>query len=229
MKLNTMISSNSSMHCWLRRLLAFSLCLASAGSLWAQLTIDLPEITVPAGGSTTFDVFIKNGGADRTDITGIAFQIQSADGGTAAGGSVNAPTFSAVDVVTGTIFKDNNEGNQGPGPIVPQLFEQQTTTTNLPNSTPSTVTISNGTSPGSKIASVTVNAAGFSSGTYSMTLNTLNGATKFNTSGGDLTPLNGLTLIDGSITVVPEPNAALAIAGVLFGVAMVVRWKRASA
>jgi hypothetical protein len=204
-----------------RVLLNSAAIVASTSALFAQVTIDLPDISVQAGGSTSFEVFAQSSGSDRTDITGISFQIQTEDGGPSVGGSVLAPSISSVDVVTGTVFQNNNSAGNTGGSIVPQVFIQETLLNSL-----STTTISTGSAPGSKIATVTIDATGFSSGAYSMILDSSLVSTKFTTTGDDLVVGPNLVLLGGTITVVPEPKTALAVSGQLLAFAGLWRCRR---
>lgn len=176
--------------------------LTGDASLSAQvLQIDLPEINLLANTpGQTFDVFIQNGGASF-QVTGIGFNLQVADGGPPAGGLTLGPSITMVDIFTGTIFASpNNNGPSGAGQIVPQVFERGTLTPS------GTVSIPSGLS---KIATVTLDTSGFLSGSFALTLGTLNGPTKYTTLAGDFFP----TLLDGSVAV-PEPSAYAAIFGI---------------
>ena len=165
------------------------------GSLWAALVMDMPEMTLPAHqAGLSFEMWVQNDGA-ALEVTGIGFNIQVADGGPLAGGSISGPAITGVDIFTGTIFTANNNGLSGTGSIVPQVYERGTLTLAGPVSVP------NGWS---KVATVTLDTSGFSGGTFSLTLDTRNGPTKYTTMAGEYYP----TLIDGSVTLVavPEPD-----------------------
>jgi hypothetical protein len=164
-------------------------CLALApGPLRAAIFIDLPEITLlPNTAGQSLDVYVQNSGAP-VQVTGIGLNIQVADGGPAAGGRISGPSIASVDIFTDTVFESNNNGLSGTGSIVPQVYERGTLTLS------GTVSLPNGLS---KIATVTLDTTAFSSGTFALTLDTLNGPTKYTTSDNDLFP----TLIDGSVTV----------------------------
>ncbi len=170
-------------------------CLAwmAAGSR-AAVTIDLPEITLlPNTPGQAFDVFLLNEG-ESIQVVGIGFNIQVADGGTPAGGNTNGPAIAFVDIFTGTVFATNNNGPSGGGSIVPQVYERGTMTRR-----DTTVTIEKGTS---KVATVTLDTTGFSSGTFPLTLKTRNGPAKYLGLSGDLFP----ALFDGSLTVAARPS-----------------------
>ncbi len=183
-------------------------------STQATVLVDLPDLNLlPNTAGQTFDLFVSNDGAN-VDVTGIQLNLQIADGGPEAGGSTDAPSLTSVDIFGGTIFENNNNGLTG-GIAVDQIFAGGTLTSS------GTVAIPNGSS---KLASVTFDTTGFSSGSYSYTVeNTLNGSMKYTTGGADLFPSFG----GGTLTVspVPEPSAVF---GGLASVAFVgVRfWRR---
>jgi hypothetical protein len=187
-----------------------------------QIVVDLPNVNVlPDTAGQSFDVFIQNSGAARTDVTGIAFQIQTTDGGPSSGGSIVGPSISFVDVITGPVFSGNNSGNEFNAGVTSQIFYQQTDTVDSGGST-TFVSIPTGVS---KLATVTISTSGLFTGTYTMTLNTLNGSTKFFTGSGDFGPTQGLQLGDGTISIVPEPNAAAMVGGLLLFVGGFHRWR----
>ncbi|HOX01115.1 MAG TPA: hypothetical protein P5022_01015 [Candidatus Paceibacterota bacterium] len=175
----------------------FIVCLAwMAGGLRAAVSIDLPEITVlPNTPGQAFDVLLQNGG-DSFPVIGIGFNIQVADGGTAAGGHTNGPAIAFVDIFAGTVFATNNNGPSGSGSIVPQVYERGTMTRR-----DTTVTIEQGAS---KVATVTLDTTGIGSGTFALTLKTRNGPAKYLGLSGDVFP----TLMDGSVTVAAQPSIA---------------------
>ncbi|MFO1497500.1 MAG: hypothetical protein U1G07_03725 [Verrucomicrobiota bacterium] len=191
--------------------------LATAVSLSAQLIIDLPEINLqPDQAHQTFEVYVQNPDASRSDINGIQFNIQTADGGPQVGGVTLAPKITDVDLTTGSLFQNNN-GYSGSGQQTGgQIFVRGTLTSS------GTVTIPNGT-PFKKIATVEIDTTGFFGGVFSMTLDTLNGPTRFTSTGGNVFP----TLIDGSITIVPEVNATGLVAGALILFSVVWKLRRA--
>ena len=71
-----------------------------------------------------FQIFVGGG----QPVQGLELFLQIADGGPEAGGSVDGPTITNVDVFTGTIFADNNTGEAGGGQLVPQFWQSGTTT-----------------------------------------------------------------------------------------------------
>jgi hypothetical protein len=197
--------------------LTLAVLLASAGALRAQLTISLSSLSFPAAPGETFDVFVENSGPARSDITGLIFDIQSGifDGSNFSSG----PKITSVDATSGgNLFASNNDPTlTGQGSVDPQqqLFDRQVKTLSG-----STVTIPGGT-PGApsltKLATVTLDATGLSPGSYPMTLNTVNSQTLFVVATGNGTLLP--TLVDGTITVVPEPSSAVAVGVLMLGVA----------
>lgn len=163
------------------------------------LSIDLPEIgMLPNQANQTFDVYLGDvNGAVL--VNGIAFNIQVADGGPEVpGGTTRGPAITAVDLFTGTVFAaPHNNGNSGSGQIVPQVYERGTMTEWTADGL-ATASLQSGF----KVATVTLDTTGMNSGTFELTLNTLNGPTKYTTLGEDLYP----ALFDGSVTIVPEPR-----------------------
>jgi len=178
--------------------------------------MNLPDVNLfPNTPGQTFNVSIENDTGSGIQVTGIGFNLQVADGGTAAGGSINGPAITSVDIFSGTAFASNNNGLSGSGQIVPQVYQIGTLTH------AGTVTIPNGVS---EVAAVTIDTTGFFSGTFGLTLDTHNGPTKYTTTGSDLFP----ALEDGKVTLalVPEPHqfvgaTAIALLGSLV-------WRRVS-
>lgn len=62
-------------------------------------------------------------------VDGADLFVQVADGGPEASGLVDGPALSNVDILNGTIFEGNNEGETGAGQIVPQFWDSSTATT----------------------------------------------------------------------------------------------------
>jgi hypothetical protein len=124
-------------------------------------------------------------------VAGLNFNAQVADGGSEAGGTINGPKITGVDLLTGTPFAGNNTG-QTEGGGVPQVAIY-------------TVTTQNGTvSADGKLATLTLDTTGIAPGVYSLSLfETLNGPTSFLSGTGDTIDA---AITDGSITIVPEPT-----------------------
>lgn len=131
-------------------------------------------------------------------VQGMNFNIQIADGGPAAGGSVAGPVISAVDILTNTIFKDNNTGLGSASSVLePQVAFFSTTT-------------GSGTVAASGLlATVTLDTTGFFAGqSFDLVISqTVNNPTNF----GPITP----TAVDGTLTIIPEPAGLLPVAGSL--------------
>jgi len=197
--------------------------MASAALGAEFIYIDLPEITMLRNQpNQTFNVYLGNFDGPVL-VNGIGFNIQVADGGPEVpGGSIRGPAITSVDLFTGTVFASpHNNGISGSGRIVPQVHERGTMTEWTEDGL-ATVSLQSGF----KVATVTLDTTGVYSGIFVLTLNTLNGPTKFTTVGEDLFP----TLLDGSVTIVPEPRAWGFAAGVaamaMAGLRMVRRCSR---
>lgn len=159
----------------------------------ADVCIDVPEIgLLPNTPSQRFDVHLWNGG-EPIPVIGIGFNIQVADGGPLLGGKTNGPAITSVDIFTGTVFASNNNGLSGSGSIAPQLYERGTLTRSNTVSLPAGL---------SKVATVVLDTTGFSAGTYSLTLSTRNGRTKYPSLDDDVFP----ALLDGSVTLGSAPS-----------------------
>lgn len=150
---------------------------------------------LPNQPNQTITIFVKGGQL----VQGLNFNIQIADGGPVAAGSIIGPGISGVDILTGTIFAGNNTGNPpGNGILVSQVAFYSTTTA-------SGSVVAQGL-----LASVTLDTTGLLSGTFDLFLsNTLNSSTNFASMDPALTP----TIIDGSLTIVPEPVSLMLTLG----------------
>jgi hypothetical protein len=127
-------------------------------------------------------IFVSGG----VSVPGVNLECQVADGGVAAGGKIAGPRITAVDILSSTIFANNNTGQRG-GLIVPQVFEATTTT-----STGNVITTG-------LLATLTIDTTGFSGGTFDLKLGgTVNGATDFTTVGATIT--NGHLTLGGTTT-----------------------------
>ena len=139
-------------------------------------------------------IFVRGG----DPVQGVAFNIAIADGGPDAGGSVVGPMITAVDILTGTIFDGNNTGlGSAAGVLAPQIAFFSTTT-------------ATGTVPAEGLlATVTLDTTGFAAGqTFDLIVSqTVNNPTMF----GAVTP----TVLDGTLTMVPEPIGLLPVGGLL--------------
>ena len=182
-----------------RGVFGLTIAVFGACSAHAQLFIDVGTVALqPNQAGQTIDFFVQNQGASDVAVGGLSFNIQVADTGPAAEGgfgTIDGPNITAVDIISGTVFASNNNGNNNAGSI-PQFANYTTSTSS------GTVTLAAHST--TKLASVTFTSAGFSSGSWALSLgNTINGSTKyFDSVGGSITP----TITDGTLTVVPEPS-----------------------
>jgi hypothetical protein len=189
----------------LKTFLAVATCGLATSVCGQVFEIDLPDLLLqPNTAGQSFDLFVENQGGNFP-VTGIRVELLVGDGGTEAGGTIEGPSISEVDVITGTIFATpNNNGAGGAGSVVPQLFERSTLTPS------GTVNVPAGSS---KFATVTFDTTGFGPGTtVNYTLDTgaaFNGPTLYHTQTGDYQP----TLLDGTLTVIPEPSHCAAAFG----------------
>ena len=181
-----------------------------AGSLLAcqgQLIINVGNTDLlPNTSGQVVNLFVQNTGVSAIDVAGLSINIQVADSGPPPGlGSISGPHITGVDILTGTVFQSNNSGQADAG-SVPQ-FANWTTST-------SSGTVSLGAGTTTKLTTVTLDTTGFSSpATWAFNLgNTINGQTKyFDSVGNDILP----TIIDGTISVVPEPAMVTGVSAVL--------------
>jgi hypothetical protein len=132
-------------------------------------------------------------------VEGLNLRVQVADGGThpQAGGTVDGPKITGVDLITDTIFAGNTTG-QGDLLRLPQIWVQTTTTA-------SGSAVADGL-----LARLTLDTTGFFEGSFGLSLgDTKDGPTDFAGVPIDIS--------DGSLTVVvPEPGSwALCIGGIV--------------
>ena len=139
-------------------------------------------------------------------VQGVNLRLQVADGGTHpdAGGSIDGPKISSIDLVAGTIF-DGNHTSQNSLLSLPQVWVQSITTAN------STVAADG------VLATVMIDTTGFLEGEFDLWAgNTLDGATDFAGIPAEIT--------EGSIRIVPEPASLF---GLLTGLGIIcVRLRR---
>ena len=108
-------------------------------------------------------IFVTGGLA----VQGMNFNAQIADGGPELGGSIDGPDITGVDVLAGTIFANNNTGQQNPGSFSQLGIRYTTTNTGTVNAS-------------GLLGTITIDTTGFSSGGFDLRLdNTLNGDTDF--------------------------------------------------
>jgi len=186
------------------------LTLASAAQADMTIVVGDHQLLANTAGQTV-QVFLV---ADAPDIAqGLTFNAQLGDGGPDAGGVDVTPLIQG-DIVTGTLFESNHNPvtDTSTPPSVLQLgFATQSGNVNIPVGA-------------SLLGTLIFDTTGFGPG-YTTTLalgNTLLGPTNLV---GSETPL---TIIDGNITIVPEPSSIVlsmfAVAG--FG-AVAIRRRRA--
>ncbi|MCP4376099.1 MAG: PEP-CTERM sorting domain-containing protein [bacterium] len=156
----------------------------------------------PNTAGQTIQLFVSGGDA----VAGVNFYAQIDGGGSAVPGGVDVgPIFTNLDILTGTIFATNNNGQSG-GPGYPQL------------AIGSTVLNSGSVAADGLLATLTVDTTGVSSGDYAFLLSgTLNGDTDF--ADVNIYP----TITNGTIHVTPEP-ASMALLGL--GSLVVLRTRR---
>jgi hypothetical protein len=182
-----------------------------------QLFLDVGVRDIqPNTPNQTLDFFVDNTGFD-VQVTALNFNIQIADGGAGAGGSISGPAIAGVDLASGTAFAENNTGPTDNGSVSQAAFWSVTTSSG-------TVTLPGGTL--TKIASVTLDSTGF--GTPGMTWdlllgNTIGGPTQYVDTIGN--PID-IGITDGTLRLaaVPEPEqVAFASAGLLVAFALIRR------
>lgn len=154
--------------------------------------------------SAALDLRVTNGGAP-VQLLGVNLNVQVADGGPLAGGSVLGPPIVGVSLFdVGMLFAGNNNGAGGNGLIVPQIFEIGTLTQS------GTLTLGTGDF---LLGRVQFNTTGFVAGqNWNITLDTLNGSSALLNSSA--LPLSS-TLVSGQLSMapVPEPATTAAFAG----------------
>ncbi|NBB94989.1 MAG: PEP-CTERM sorting domain-containing protein [Planctomycetes bacterium] len=172
-------------------LLLMMVASASAAPVITLGTYDLLENTA----GQTIPVYVSGGDA----VAGLNLNVQIADGGPEAGGSIDGPSVTA-DLLTGTIFGAQPNFGQSDnlgGADIPQLAAEG-------------VLLESGTiAADGLLATLSIDTTGFffSDSVTSWTLNmssTLNGPTDFADTSADIT--------NGTINIVPEP-ATMALLG----------------
>ena len=90
------------------------------------LTIDVGDhLLQPNRPGQVIEILVEGG----KPVQGVEFFLQVADGGPEApGGAIDGPAITDVDVLTGTIFANNNDGEAGHGSIIPQFWQSGTVT-----------------------------------------------------------------------------------------------------
>jgi len=177
----------------------------------AALIINVGNIDLLPNQSGQQHIFqVQNTGGTAVETLGIQFNIQIDSGGAL----IVAPTITAVNILTSTIFASDNNGQAGGADTVRRWEVYTLENGSLPK-------------PGiptgfSTVATVTFDTTGFSSGTWNLFLTTPAGGTAY------LDPNTGdpmaMTLNAGTLTVVPEPvNVALGVFGCLMAACLSAR------
>jgi hypothetical protein len=201
---------------------SLKLCLSAIGALAllatttecsAQLTISPGVISLdPGQPSTTFDLFVSNSGGDQS-IGGLQLNFQI---DVPAGQSATRPKVTAVDALGGTIFENDNQSQLG-GKVTDFKWEVSVAA----DFNPPDPILPGGQSK--KVATITFDTTGVSPGSWIFNLTTAGGATVYqDSSANDIST----TLVNGTLTVVPEINAGALVGLVLVGFAGCWRWKR---
>lgn len=181
----------------------------------AQLVIEVGDRTIDAAASQTIDIMVENPTANPVLIAGLNFNLQLGSGG---------PVIQDVDLITGTLFASNNQG-QVENVTEPDRWASTVVTL------PATPTVSLGAFSSAKVATILIDGTGFAAGgPWALNLNdTFNGSTRYIDSAPDALPNIITTITDGTISVVPEPSSSMAVAGLLLGAAAFARRWRAKA
>jgi len=197
MNSNTMKGSQLKL---LIRSAAVGLSLVLISPAAAGLFLDVGNITLSPNQADQQRVFqVQNTGGAPVETLGIQFNIQIADGSAI----ILTPTITHVDILTGTIFQDDNTSQGGRMDTV-RRWEVYT----LENGSPPKPSVPTGFST---VATVTFDTTGFSAGSWGLSFSVPSGSTAYFDASGN--PL-AMTLYDGTLTVVPEPvNVALSIFG----------------
>lgn len=178
----------------------------------AQLLIDVGDRDVLPSTTQTIELTVQNTGGSAISFSGLNFNIEVPSG---------APAITGVDLITGTLFSSNNDG-QLSGTESSTYWGVSVTTAGSP---PTSVTLGAGLT--AKLATVTF-STGAIGGPWTLAIkDTIGDDTEFLNSVGGLIS-ETVTINNGTISVVPEPNATLAVAGLLLGVAAVARRWRAA-
>lgn len=182
--------------------------LGIAGSAQADLVIDLPELSLAYNQpNQTFSLSAQNTGGSAVSLSGLQLELQVADGGPAAGGTLLGPSITEVRLTApGTLFGEvPNTGEAGGGALLPQIFQRYTST--------ASGTLSMPTGP-SVIATITFDTSGVPPGDYTFAATSLNGPSFFTDAGGPISA----TLLLGNLTVVPEVGSSAMVTGLALAV-----------
>ena len=89
------------------------------------IIIDLPDLLLqPNTPNQSFDLFVQNGGTPFA-VTGILTETQVADGGPEAGFSIDGPSISNVDVITGRFSQATIRARSMPVPLFRRFMSEE--------------------------------------------------------------------------------------------------------
>ena len=193
-----------------RHLLAAAAFLLFPTAAWTATITAGSHSLLPSAPGQLINVLVTGGDA----VEGLNFRLVVADGfPDLTGSTIDGPNITSVDIIgTGTVFSNtltdtnNNTGQQDAN--VPQAWDASTTTA------------SGTVSAEGVLARVILDTTGFTSGTWALVLDN-----------PELTETNfagiSATLVNGSITIIPEPTS-LALAAMGAAMLLVIsRYRRA--
>lgn len=195
------------------------LSLWSGVNSWAAIMVTVGDHFLQpnmAGQAITLDVV--NTGSSAVTISGLNLIVQVADSGPGSVGGLGTtlgPWITGVDIITGTIFSANNDGNNValyPDPSASKQFVIDYTKT----TGGSTLNLPVGSS---RLATVTFDTTGFSSSGSKWDLwlgTTINGPdSTYYTDATFVDPIPMTIIEPGSLTLVPEPASMALVGGLL--------------
>ena len=193
-------------------LILVSLCIVATAS--AEPVIDVGNHSLfPNMAGQEIQIFVTGG----TPVQGLNFYIQVADGGPEAAAlglipppGIDGPAITGLDLLSGTIFEDNNT-EQRSGPFLPQFRDGLTSTVE------GTVLASG------LLATVTFDTTGFTTLGQQWELRLTNVVEHVGT---DFATIPA-TIHNGAITIVPEPSSIVLLLLAAVGMLLVVRLRRA--
>jgi len=168
----------------MRLILGGAVCLLASNAFAVNPTIVVGNhLLLPNRAGQTFQISVSGG----TQVSGLDFNAEVANGGTANGGTPG-PAISSANLLSGTIFASNNSGQQVPSNLPPQVY--------------SSFVITNGAttvSASGLLATVTIDTTGFNGGIYSFKLAGFSNGTVSGDSDFTVGPDN-MTLVPVNIT-----------------------------
>jgi hypothetical protein len=175
------------------------LCAVSSAS--GALFIEVGDIVaLPDQGAQSFSLYVRNTGSEPVAVYGLALNLQIADSGPPSRGglgSIEGPAISGLNIIDGTRFELNNTGQMnGAGGL--QFANASTTVPSDP--------IIFAAGEQALLAKFVIDTTGFSDpAAWELRIaDTQNGPSSFFSAVGDyIIP----EMIDGLLTVVPEPGA----------------------